>query len=99
MSGDRKIGNNKEFCKMYKSSGRLEKNKARRKATSERRKANTASRIAKRIKQGKTVHSRHKPKVKELAGSVAASCGGSSAVCNADGDNAGPSVTSTAGQG
>lgn len=63
MSGDRKIGNNKEFCKMYKSSGRLEKNKARRKATSERRKANTASRIAKRIKQGKTVHSRHKPKV------------------------------------
>lgn len=57
---DRKIGNNKAACKVYASAGRLEKNKARRKATQARRVEKIAARVAKRIKLGKTVNKRHR---------------------------------------
>jgi hypothetical protein len=57
----RKIGTNKKSPSMmaYKASGRLEKNKARRKRTHEADVTRKAEKIAKRIKLGKPVHKRH----------------------------------------
>lgn len=58
----RKIGRNKKSPSMmaYKASGRLERNKARRKRTHAARVDRDARRVAKRIRLGKPVHSRHK---------------------------------------
>ena len=56
---DRKIGNNKESCKLYKAANRLERNKKRCVARHARAVARKATQIARRIKLGKPVPTRH----------------------------------------
>ena len=57
---NRKCGNNKEACKLYFSRGRLERNKKRNKARALRMEEKHAARIARRLKLGLPVPSRHK---------------------------------------
>lgn len=55
---DRKVGNNKETCKLYKAAGRLERNKKRNKARAERQAAKALKKNDERILKGKPVRSR-----------------------------------------
>ena len=55
---ERKIGNNKEACKVYKAAGRLERNKKRNKARAEREQLAAEEKLMTRVKRGKRVPSR-----------------------------------------
>jgi hypothetical protein len=60
---DRKIGNNKESCKLYRAADRLTRNKKRAVAKAKRASAKKASKLVKRFIAGKPVRSSLKAKV------------------------------------
>ena len=60
---DRKVGNNKDACKLYRAAGRRERNKNRNVTRAEDRRLAVAKRMLRRIRAGKPVPSHHLARV------------------------------------